>query len=118
MLSRTAETCLDAGATPVLVHHATKSGAKLANSADEPLDLDDLAFAGIGEFARQWLLLNRRTPFQPGSGKHALFLNAGGSAGHSSCWEIDVDEGTVTQEFDSRGWKVKVRPANLESEVR
>jgi hypothetical protein len=110
LLRQAAEACLDAGATPVFVHHATKGGTRRAGGA-EPLDLDDLAFSGIGEFARQWLLLCRRRPYQPGTGDHQLLLNAGGSAGHSACYEVDVREGVLAADFSGRRWKVTVRPA-------
>src|SRR5207247_2102540 len=92
LLRRVGESCLAAGATPILVHHANKSVAKKTET-QQPLDLDDLAFAGIGEYARQWLLINRRTPYMPGRGDNRLLLAVGGSAGHSGCWQVDVDEG-------------------------
>ena len=36
---------------------------------------------GVGEFVRQWVLVGRRTPYQPGTGAHDLLLTVGGSAG-------------------------------------
>lgn len=63
LLLGAAKACLDAGATPVFVHHATKTaGKRTASKKAESLDLEDLAFAGIGEFARQWLLLDAGLP--------------------------------------------------------
>lgn len=105
LLLKAAKACLDAGATPLLLHHATKGAAKKTDA--EPLDLEDLAFAGVGEFARQWLLLNRRQPYQPGSGFHALNLAIGGSAGHSALWSLDINEGKAST---PRGWQVRVYP--------
>lgn len=109
LLLRASNVCLDAGATPIFVHHATKGGTKRTAGTAEPLDLDDLAFSGIGEFARQWLLVSRETPYQPGSGRHNLVLNAGGSAGHSGAWRLRIDEGTFTKDLKARKWKVKVQ---------
>jgi replicative DNA helicase len=107
VLMRAAAACLDAGATPVLVHHSTKSGGKKAETGSVP-DLDDLAFAGVGEFARQWMLLGRREPYRPGSGRHRLTMNAGGSSGHSGLWSVDIDEG-VPGGAGGRTWRVAVR---------
>jgi hypothetical protein len=104
ILRRAAKACLDAGATPILIHHAIKG----ADAKTGMLDLDSLAFAGIGEFARQWILLGRRFPFKPGSGKHELIMTVGGSAGHSGAWKVDVDEGKLQTDFSGRRWQLSV----------
>ena len=112
LLWSAARTCLDAGATPILVHHSNKSASRKSLDAGEPPDLDDLAFSGIGEFARQWVLLGRREPFRPDVGRHQLVMAAGGSAGHSGVWEVTVDEGVMRDDFGGRKWKVEVNVAN------
>jgi hypothetical protein len=76
LLLEVAQVCLDVGCMPVLAHHTVKHSGRSA----DPLDLDDLAYAGVAEFARQWLLISRRLPYQPGSGEHKLWLNVGGFA--------------------------------------
>jgi len=108
LLRRIATACLESGATPVLVHHFVKSGAM----SHEPASLESLAFAGIGEFARQWMLINRREKFRPGTGHHKLWLNCGGSVGFSSIWAIDIDEGQINNDFAGRRWAVTVRTAD------
>ena len=102
VLVATANACLRAGATPVLVHHTNKS----AGAATGAVALGDLAFAGIAEFARQWVLVNRAVEYRPGSGTHELVLSVGGSAGHSSRWQVRVDEGR--SDAKRRGWSVSV----------
>jgi len=104
LLADVAGVCLDAGATPILVHHNTK--AKSFNF--EVPELEDLAFAGVQEFARQWMLLGRREKYEPGTGQHKLWLNVGGSAGFSGCWGVDVAEGVVDQSFGGRTWNVQI----------
>jgi replicative DNA helicase len=104
LLLRASDACLEAGATPVLVHHATKAAPKKAEGGD-PLDLEDLAFAGVGEFARQWMLLSRSSPYRPGTGHHALMLAVGGSAGHSAVYSVTIEEGGGA---DGRRWQVRV----------
>ncbi|HEV7217151.1 MAG TPA: AAA family ATPase, partial [Chloroflexota bacterium] len=89
LLRKISQVCLDAGATPVYLHHFNRQGA--VGSAHPTLE--DLSFAGVAEFARQWILLKRREPYIGGTGQHELWLAAGGSAGHSGIWAVDVAEG-------------------------
>jgi hypothetical protein len=94
-----AEACQEIGTTLVLLHHAKRTKQ---SDGYRPMQLSDLAFAGFPEFARQWLLISRRSEFNPDTGLHQLYLNIGGSAGHHSLWALDIDEG----HFPSRTWEV------------
>src|SRR5262249_14115104 len=64
---------------------ATKAAMRTADPG-KPLGLDALAFAGVGEFVRQWVLVNRRQPFRRGTA-HRLLLSSGGNAGHGGQWQ-------------------------------
>src|SRR5262249_58638369 len=62
---------LAAGCTPVMAHHFKQTRE---NHFAEP-DLGDLTYAGIREYARQWILLGRRSKYEH-DGRHALHLVA------------------------------------------
>lgn len=112
LFSAISETCLTIGCTPILAHHFR---LKRDDQYAEP-QLEDLTFAGVQEFCRQWLLVGRREPYQSGSGAHRLWLSVGGSAGHSSLWSLDIDEGTIGDDFTGRRWEVSLSTASAARE--
>ncbi len=104
LLRNISDLCQRLGVTLILAHHTKR------NTGRDPYDvpeLADVAWSGFAEFSRQWLLLNRRERYEPGTGQHALWLSCGGSAGHSSIWALDVDEG-VRGSLEGRRWSVAV----------
>jgi hypothetical protein len=96
------------GVTLILCHH-TKRGVVSPFAAPE---LEDIAWAGFQEYARQWLLMGRRERFEPGSGMHRLWLNIGGSAGHSALWALDINEGPFVDLKTPRLWEVEISRAD------
>jgi hypothetical protein len=99
---------VDANATMVLLHHATKG----AGGDGQPIELENLSFAGFREFAAQWLLVSRRTKYEPGTGHHELWLSSGGRAGHSGRWALTVEEGAYDpNDATARQWAVSVTAA-------
>ena len=61
--------CEETGVTLILAHHNKKTG-----KADPfaPPELEDIAWSGFQEFARQWLLVGRRELYQPGTRRTSL----------------------------------------------
>lgn len=104
------EVCHRNGAGLIIAHHTKKTAQRQKNH--QPSELDDLAWSGFPEFARQWLLLSRREDYVPGTGEHELWMSIGGSAGHSSLWAVDVSEGVSGM---PRRWEVML---SSPSEVR
>lgn len=100
---------LDVGATPVLVHHFRKQSSGMP-------ELHALSGAGVAEFARQWLLLGVRKRFDAETGKHSLWMQVGGSAGHGGSWAVDVQEGVMDENFQGRTWAIEVRSAAEEQQ--
>ena len=96
----------ETGCTIVLLHHFRKGGAP---DQDEPAALEELSQSGVAEWARQWVLLARRSAYQA-DGHHELWLRCGGSAGHASLWALDVHEGLIDPEsLDGRRRDVSIR---------
>ncbi len=95
-LRRITQICQQFNATMVLAHHFTKfAGDKTCMP-----DLNDLSWSGFAEFARQWILLNRRAKYKSGSGFHDLNMLIGGSVGFGGEYRLTVDEG----KFPDRYW--------------
>jgi replicative DNA helicase len=96
----------EAGVTLVLLHHFRKTGQ---SDDSDPAGLEELAQSGAAEWARQWILLQRRIPYQS-DGHHDLWMRCGGSAGHGSLWGLTIDEGILDSEtFTGRTWDVEVK---------
>lgn len=117
LLSSLMEACKQAGATPIVVHHTRKTNGAAGWSKFEPPELGDLAFSGLQQIVRQWLLVGRRKAFDPESGLHELWLTYGGSAGHASTWGLNITEGRLDSDFGGRTWQVRLMSrAQLESQ--
>jgi hypothetical protein len=107
LLRRVSEVCQERGCTLVLLHHVKKG----SGNDYQPIELSAISWSGFAEAARQWILLNRREPYEPGTGLHRLHLCVGGSAGHGGYWGLDVDEGIYQAGVD-RLWNVTVLAAD------
>ena len=105
ILREVTSACIENGCTLSIAHHFTKSRGQTF----EIPELGDEAWSGWGEWARQWLLLNRRIAYDyEYPGQHRLWMAAGGSAGHSGAWGLDIDEGALTA-VEGREWEVDVK---------
>ncbi len=97
----------DTGCTIVLCHHTTKRERRYRFTRTT---LEDLSQAGFREFARQWLLLGRKSPYQ-NNGRHELWLDIGGSAGQSGAYVLTIDEGVIDENFAGRKWQCRAEDA-------
>jgi len=101
--------CQQTGATIGLLHHFRKSGDGEKHKFNEP-ELSWLSGSAFGAWARSWILINRRSAYDPEMKPqyHELWMNVGGSAGHSHRWAVDVWEGVgpmVPFKIDKRSAK-------------
>ena len=74
------------GCTPIICHHFTMQSSRGINKLPE---LTDLAHSGVAQFARQWILVNRRGRYDPNSAVHRLRLSLGGYT-HGETSDVDV----------------------------
>jgi hypothetical protein len=77
------------GCSIILVHHYRKNSG-LGTGCPT---LEEVTGSGFAEWARFWLLLNRRREWDDTTGQHWLWLVTGGSAGFGARWWLDVREG-------------------------
>ena len=83
-LDRLCKPIIDAGVTPVLVHHSLKNV-----QPGEYLGIEDIQGAGIGANIRSWLLVNRRAKYA-GNRVHDLMAEMATAEGDSDCVRMDV----------------------------
>ncbi|MFZ5831473.1 MAG: AAA family ATPase, partial [Planctomycetota bacterium] len=91
------------GCTMILVHHFRKGGQP---DKDDPAGLEELSQSGASEWARQWVLMQRRSAYRA-DGNHAMWLRLGGSAGHAGLYSLDVVEG-LRSDPGGRKWEVSI----------
>jgi hypothetical protein len=104
LLARISSLCKSKGVTFILLHHTTKNV-----KPGQPITITDSAWAGFGEYTRQWITVNRTKDYKPGSGHHELTVCMGGSMGHSGSYDVAIHEGTNDQ-GNTRHWKPEVVP--------
>lgn len=75
------------GCIILLCPHMTK-----APKYDPPM-LSDIQWSGFGEWSGQWILMGKRREWDDQTGRHWLWMVAGGRSGHASTWGLDVREG-------------------------
>lgn len=103
------------GATAIVDDHVKRSSQNAREY--KPITLEDITGAGKAESFRQWMLLGRRGRHEDDDGlekHHGLWLVAGGSAGHSATWGLDVTE-TFVKDYSEIDYLMTLRKA---SEVR
>ena len=108
--------CLEEGCTPFFAHHFVKGRQ---DPFAEPA-LADLAYAGSGQFARQWLLVAPRQPFDAEIGKFYLHFAYGGSwRSHcGSLASLDIEVGKLESDHDGRKWSVEIFSPSEERQAR
>jgi len=101
LCARVAEVCKEFGTTFLLAHH---TAARLTCGAVP--QLSDISYAGFKEFFRAWIMVNRRKPYEIDDGPrvHELWINAGGSAGHSTMFGVTANEGTAERPMWHVNW--------------
>ena len=101
VLKNISELCKAYGVWAIYCHHAKKGSAE---DEGRPMQLTDLYGAGVGAYARQWVLLSHAEPFRNGVAN--LFMGIGGSAqGDRGTWKLTIDEG-IPDDILGRGWDV------------
>ncbi len=114
MLAEVGSLCLEEGCTPIFAHH-------FVNKRHDPFaspELTDLAYGGISQFVRQWMLVSHRQSYDAENGKFFLNFRYGGSAGHCGDLVVDVEVGKVDATGDSRKWVVTIATPSEEREAQ
>lgn len=98
----------ETGCSIVLIHHTRKNTGQKEGA--EPR-MENIAYSGLPQWMRQWILIDRREPYDGDNpGSHKLWINIGGSAGHSLFFGLNIEEGSQN-DSGGRRWEVEVIPA-------
>ncbi len=90
------------GCTVLMVHH----NRKVTPAPYGCPTLEEITGSGFAEWARFWILLNRRREWDEEAGRHWLWYVAGGSAGYGARKWLDVTEGKPS-DYGGRVWRVE-----------
>jgi hypothetical protein len=71
-------------------------------------DFRHISGAGIGEYIRQWVLVNRKGEYVQGSGHHDLMLRIGSDSNTGRDVRVEIDEGPGLDR-----WEVSVTPRQV-----
>ena len=104
LLRDVAQLCIEAGCTPELAHHFVKK----RDDPFGPPERSELAYSGIDQFMRQWMLVAPREKFDAEIGLFKLHFHYGGSAGHCGEYAVDIEVGKLQPDFDGRKWLVSI----------
>ncbi|MEX2169503.1 MAG: AAA family ATPase [Pirellulales bacterium] len=97
----------ETGCSIIMVHH----NRKVTSVPYGCPTLEEITGSGFAEWARFWLLLNRRREWEEETGRHWLWLVAGGSAGFGARKWLDVREGRQG-DLGGRAWDVDIVAAS------
>ncbi|QDU55786.1 DnaB-like helicase N-terminal domain-containing protein [Aeoliella mucimassa] len=105
------------GCSIVFVHHHRKTPQREGEHYTEPT-MEDIGGTGWQQWARFFIMLNRRREWNPETGQHWLWFKTEGSAGFGTRRWLDVCEGR-RDDPGGRTWQVELRdPAEGEQAER
>lgn len=111
LLHKIERACLSAGATPIVIGQMTKPRHEQSRAAESRswFDVDDFDNTGLIDFAKQWILVNRASPYCPHNCCHKLLMTVGGTIGHHGRYRVAVTEGRLNSDFSGRSWSVELQ---------
>ncbi|MBX9677754.1 MAG: AAA family ATPase [Gemmataceae bacterium] len=107
LLTGASQACLSVGCTPVFLHHSSQT-ANALRKFNKP-KLGDLAYAGIREIARQWVLVGHCQEYDSNRGVGNVWICYGG-ARHRGDFVLEIDEGP-TGPGCAKQWETTIKPS-------
>jgi hypothetical protein len=93
------------GTTLGFIHHTTGAGGRIGARPR----LDDSAFPGLSQWARQWISLSKRAEMEPREMIHSVFFHFAGSDSRSLEGLLRITEGArdTSKPLNGQGWQVE-----------